>query len=153
MLFLSLRLTTSTVVRSVLRNAHRHMEDGRFPSSPSSGNILGKMLCSTLGGIRGKGQIRQWSWGLELSQSGMSIRSPPGASPPIWMVESGGMNKVPVLVKDRLSPTREGKLQWKVCLHPHLKQGGMPPVERSYGCGCCFFLSYRWELTVPEPLL
>ena len=29
----------------------------------------------------------------------------------------------------------------------------MPPVERSHSCGCCFFLSYRWELTVSEPLL
>ena len=33
-------------------------------------------------------------------------------------------------VMDRLSPTREGKLWCKVCLHPHLEQGGMSPVER-----------------------
>ena len=37
-------------------------------------------------------------------------------------------------------------------LHPHLEQGGMPPVERNHSCGCCFFLCYRWELAVPEPL-
>ena len=33
-------------------------------------------------------------------------------------------------VRDRLSPTREGKLWCKVCLHPHLEQGGTPPVEK-----------------------
>ena len=32
------------------------------PSSPRSGNILGKLLCSTPGGIRGKGQIKQMPW-------------------------------------------------------------------------------------------
>ena len=45
---------------------------------------------------------------------------------------------VPALIRDRLSLTREGKLQWKVCLHPHLEQGRMPPVEKS--TGHCFFL-------------
>ena len=60
---------------------------------------------------------------------------------------------MPVSGSDRLSPAREGKLWWKICLHPHLEQGGTPPVERSHGCGCHFFLSYRWELAVPEPLL
>ena len=42
-------------------------------------------------------------------------------------------------VKDRLSPTREGKLGWKVCLQPHIEHEVMPPVERSHGCGCRFF--------------
>ena len=28
----------------------------------------------------------------------------------------------------------------------------MPPVERSHSCGCHFFVSYRWELIVSEPL-
>ena len=37
---------------------------------------------------------------------------------------------MPMSVRDRLSPTRKEKLQCKVCLHPHLEQGGMPPVER-----------------------
>jgi len=58
---------------------------------------------------------------------------------------------VPALIRDRLSLTREGKLQWKVCLHPHLEQRGISPVEKSHSCGCHFFLSYRWELAVPEP--
>ena len=77
----------------------------------------------------------------------------PGASPPHLRVEPGGMSKVPALVRDKRSPTREGKLGWKVCLHPYLEQGGTPLAERSHGCGCRFFLSYRWELAVPEPLL
>ena len=72
---------------------------------------------------------------------------------PTSLVELGGRNTVPVLVRDRLNLTREGKLQWKVCLHPHLEQGGTPPAERSHGCGCCSYLIYRWELSVPEPLL
>ena len=72
---------------------------------------------------------------------------------PISVVEPGGTSKVPVSGSDRLSPAREEKLWWKICLHPHLEQGGTPPVESSHGCGCHFFLSYRWELAVPEPLL
>ena len=59
------------------------------------------------------------------------------------VVEPGGMSKAPVSVRDRLSPTREGKLWWKVGLESHLEQGGMPLMERSHGCGCRFFLSYR----------
>ena len=91
--------------------------------------------------------------GVELSQFGM----PSGLSlvhlHPTSVVEPGVMSKAPASIRDRLSLTREGKLRWKVCLHPHLEQGGMPPVEISHGYGCHFFLSYRWELAVPEPLL
>ena len=54
---------------------------------------------------------------------------------PALVVEPGGMSMVPASVRDRLSQTREGKLRWKVCLHPHLEQGGTPPVER-----------WRWSL-------
>ena len=67
---------------------------------------------------------------------------------PTSVIELGRMSKAPVSVRDRLSPTREGKLLWKVCLHPHLEQGGTPLVDRSHCCGCRFFLSYRWELAV-----
>ena len=59
---------------------------------------------------------------------------------PTSVVELGGMSKAPASVRDRLSLTREGKLWWKICLHPQLEQGGMPLVERSCGCGCHFFL-------------
>ena len=68
-----------------------------------------------------------------------AIRSTPGASPPHLEVEPGGMSKVSALVRDKLSPIREGKLGWKVCLHLHLEQGGTLLVERSHGCGCYFF--------------
>ena len=49
-----------------------------------------------------------------------------------------GSKMVPALIKDRLSLTREGKLQWKVYLHPHLEQGRMPLVGKSYSCKCHF---------------
>ena len=49
---------------------------------------------------------------------------------PISVVEPGGTSTVPALVRDRLSPTRKEKLWCKVCLHPHLEQGGTPLVER-----------------------
>ena len=57
-------------------------------------------------------------------------------------VEPGGTSTAAASVRDRLSPTREGKLWCKVYLHPHLEQGGTPPVER-----------WRWELTIPASLL
>ena len=89
---------------------------------------------------------------MELNQSGM-----PSGLPLVHLhsasVEPAGMSKTPASVRDRLSPIRKGKLLCKVCLDPHLEQGRMLPVEKSHGCGCCFFLSYRWELAVPEPLL
>ena len=49
---------------------------------------------------------------------------------PASVGEPGGIT-APASVRDRLSPTRQGKLQCKVCQHPHLDQGGTPPVERS----------------------
>ena len=64
-----------------------------------------------------------------------AIRSTPGASPPHSVVEPGGTSTAPASVKDRLSPTRKEKLWSKICLHPHLEQGGTPPVER-----------WRWSL-------
>ena len=65
---------------------------------------------------------------------------------PASLVEPGGMTKVPVWVRDRLSPAKERKRQWKVCLHPHVEQGGMPPMEGSKGASHCFFLSYKGEV-------
>ena len=97
-------------------------------------------------------RANQRSWWYGTKSVWDAIRSSPGASPPESVVEPGGMSKAPVSVRDRLSPTREGKLQCKVCLHVHLEQGRMLPLETSQGCGCRFFLSYRWELIVPEPL-
>ena len=52
---------------------------------------------------------------------------------PTSVVEPVGTSMAPVLVRDRLSPTREGKLRCKVCLHPYLEQGGVPVVERGAG--------------------
>ena len=49
---------------------------------------------------------------------------------PALVVELRRTSMAPVSVRDRLNLTREGKLWCKVCLHPHLEQGGMPLVER-----------------------
>ena len=90
---------------------------------------------------------------MELNQSRIPSGLPLMHLQSTSMVELGGTSKVPVSVRDRLSPTREGKLQWRVCLHLHLEQGRMFLVQRSHGCECHFILSYRWKLAVPEPLL
>ena len=66
-----------------------------------------------------------------------AIRSTPVLLHSILVVEQGGISTAPVSVRVRLSLTRDGKLQCKVCLHPHLEQGGMPPVER--WCWSLFF--------------
>ena len=89
---------------------------------------------------------------MEINQSGMPSGLPLVHLHPASVVESAGTSKMPVSVRDRLSPVREGKLLREVCLDLHLERGRMLPVGKSHGCGCCFFLSYRWELTVPEPL-
>ena len=134
------------------------MKDGCFPRCPSfppsspPGNILEKLLCSTPSGIKEKGKSNKGLGGMELNQSGMPSGLPLVHLHPTLVVEQGGMSKMPSSVRDRLSLSREGKLQWKACLHTHLEQGGTPPVERRHSHGCSFFLSYRWELTVPEPL-
>ena len=78
-----------------------------------------------------------------------AIRSAPGASSP-FLVEPGGTSRSPASVRDRLSPTKGGKLWFKVCLHPHLEQGGTPLVERGRWS---LFSSYGWELTTPASLL
>ena len=78
---------------------------------------------------------------MELNQSRIPSGLPLMHLQSTSMVELGGTSKVPVSVRDRLSPTREGKLQWRVCLHPHLEQGRTLLVEKSHGCGCCFFLT------------
>ena len=99
-------------------------------SSPSLGNIPGKLLCYTLGGIREKGKSNKGLGGMELNQSWMPSGLPLVHLHPTSVVEPGGTSTAPASVRDRLSLTREGKLRCKVCLCPHLEQGGMPPVER-----------------------
>ena len=44
---------------------------------------------------------------------------------PVLVVELVGTTMMPASAKDRLCLTRKEKLQCKVCLHPHLEQGGM----------------------------
>ena len=47
---------------------------------------------------------------------------------PTLVVELGGTSKAPASVRDRLSPSREGKLWWRVYLHSYLEQEKMLPV-------------------------
>ena len=92
------------------------------PSSLSLGSILEDYSNCILGGIRGK----QGFNGEELDVSQGSHQVYPWSFPPLpfSMVEPGGTSTAPASVKDRLSPSRKEKLWCKVCLHPHLEQGG-----------------------------
>ena len=108
-------------------------------SSPSLGNIPGKLLCYTVGGIREKGKSNKGLVSMELNQFEM----PSGLLVHLHLasvVEPGGMSKTPALLRDKVQP---GKERFGGDLHPHLEQGRMLLVEKSHGCGCRFFLSYR----------
>ena len=117
------------------------------PSSLSLGGIPEGYSNCTPGGIRDK----QGFNGEAGRQSGMPSGLPLVHPYPILVVELGGTSMSPAWVRDRLSLTGKEKLWCKVCLHPHLEQGGMPPVEKM--ALVAFFISYRWELTIPASLL
>ena len=119
------------------------------PSGLSLGGILEGYSDCTPGGIRGKQGFNGEE--LDISLGCHQVYPWYIFTLPQWQSWEGRVWYLSV--RDRLSPTREGKLRWKVCLHSHLEQRGTPSVERNHGCGCFFFLSYRWELTVPKPLL
>ena len=125
--------TSLTVVRNILRVMHRHSGDESFPQRFSLGGIPEDYSdCVRVASEASKVlMVRSWTSG---KPSG-----PPLVHPhPISVVEPGGTSMSPASVRDRLSPTRKEKLWCKVCLHPHLEQGGTPPVER--GRWSLFFL-------------
>ena len=95
------------------------------PSGLSLGGIPEGYSDCTLGGIRGKKGFN--SEELDIS---LGCHLPLVHLHPTSVVELGGMSMAPASVRDRLSPTREGNLLYKVCLHPHLEQGGTPLVEK-----------------------
>ena len=116
------------VVRNILRVMHRHSGDERFLPAVLAWEAFWKVtlfapwVASESSKIF---KVRNWTsvWD--------SIRFAHGASPPRLSGRTcRDMSIAPASVRDRLSPTREGKLQCKVCLHPHLEQGGTSPVER-----------------------
>ena len=72
------------------------------------------------GGIRETGKSNKGLGVMKLSQLGMPSGLPLVHLHPTSVVELGWMSKMLASVRDRLSLTREGKLWWKVCLHPHL---------------------------------
>lgn len=70
-----------------------------------------EVTCATPGGIRGKGQPNKGLGGMEPSQFGMPSSLPLVHLHHTLVAEPGRMNKVlSVLVRDRGSLTREGKL-------------------------------------------
>ena len=112
------------VVRNILRVRHRHSGDECFPQWFSLAGIPeGYSDCTQVASEASKVvTVRSWTSVRD------AIRPTPGASPPVSMAGQGGTSRLPALVRDRSD--REGKLWCKVCLQPHLEQGGTPPVER-----------------------
>ena len=132
------------VVRSILRDVHRHSGDEYFPLGFSLGGIMEGYSDCTLGDIRGKQGFKGEGW----TSVKDAIRSTSGASPLCLHGRTGRDEYVTCVGKGQTKSEQEGNLWCKVCLHPHLEQGGTPPVERWR-----FLLSYRWELTIPASLL
>ena len=60
-----------------------------------------------------------------------AIRSTPGASPPHLGDRTGRDECEACVCKGQTKSNQEGKLWCKVCLHPHLEQGGTPLVEKN----------------------
>ena len=60
------------------------------------------------------------------------IRSTPGASPPRLADRSGRDGYGTCVGKGQTKSDQERKGWCKVCLHPHLEQGGTPLVERGH---------------------
>ena len=65
------------------------------------------------------------------------------------VVEPGGTSTAPASVRDRLSPTREVKLQCSLSTTP--SRAGRDTSGRKMAL-VPFFLSYRWELAIPTSL-
>ena len=115
--------------QDALRNVHLHTE-GRLPPGVPAWEAFWKatLLHARWHQRRKKTKknqakvlmVRNWTSILD------AIRSTPVHLHPTLVVEPGRMRKEPVSVRDRLNLTR-WKLQCKVCLHPHIEQGGMPP--------------------------
>ena len=99
------------------------------PSSLSLGGIPEGYSDCTPGGIRGKQDFK----GKEVDISLGCHQAYPWDifTLPRWQSWEGRVWCLSV--RDRLSPTREGKLRCKVCLHPYLEQGGVSVVERGAG--------------------
>ena len=72
-----------------------------------------------------KGKSKKGLRGMQLNQFEMPSGLPLLHLRPTSMVEPEGTSLAPASIRDRLSLTREGKLWWKVCLHPYLEQRGM----------------------------
>ena len=109
------------------------------PHSPSFGGIPKSYSVPPHVASEEKGKSNKGLGGMEPSQFGMPSSLPLVHLHRTLVAEPGGTNKVPVLVRDRGSLTREGKLCWKVWLHPDLEQAVARLVEGSLGRVCHFF--------------
>ena len=107
--------------------------------SPSFGGIPRSYSVPPQVASEEKGKSNKGLGGMEPSQFGMPSSLPLVHLHHTLVAEPGRMNKVPVLVRDRGSLTREGKLCWKVWLHPDLEQGVTRLVEGRHGRVCHFF--------------
>ena len=119
------------------------------PSGPSLGNIPGKLLCSSPDGIRGKGQSNKYLgvWELKISLGCHQVY-------PWCLHDRTGRDEYTACVSKGQTKSDQGKKALvQSLLHPHLKQGGMPPVERSHGCRCRFVLSYAAAAQWPQSCL
>ena len=114
------------MVSNILRVMHRHSRQ-IFPPVVLAREVFWKvtLIAPRVASEASKAlMVSNWTLGCD------AIRSAPGASPPPLSGGTGRDEYGACVGRDRLSPTREGELWWKVCLHPHLEQGGMPPIEK-----------------------
>ena len=124
-----------------------HTKMDASPSRPGLGNISGKATLLHSGWHQRKGQIKQRSWWGGTKSLGCHHLHPTS------VVEPGGTSKTPALVWDRLSLTREGKLQWRVLYILPSRAGKDASGGRKPWLWMPLLFSYRWELAIPEPLL
>lgn len=102
------------------------------------------------GNYFGKCQMARCGKKLEISlgcYQAYSLALPPQF---LWYTQEW-TSKMSALVRYRLSPTRKGKLWWKICLHPCLEQKRHFWWKEAMAVDATFF-SHRWEPTAPEPL-
>ena len=82
----------------------------------------------------------------------VAIRPTAGASPPTLVVEPGGTSKTPVSVRDRQSDQGRRASVESLSTLPSRAGRDTSGGKKPWLWMLLFFLSYRWELTVPEPL-
>ena len=102
-----------------------------FPQESQLGRHSGRLLCCTPGGIRERKKKSGKGFnGEELDFNLGCHQVYPCASPPHLDGRTRRGEEGACVGKGQTKSDREGKLQGKVSLHPHLEQGGMAPVKK-----------------------